>query len=1214
MRTRLLIFISFCLLPVFKINAQDVVIDADHFPDAVFRQWVSKNADADENGVLSQGEIENVTQIAFGASAVASLEGIQYFTKLTLLDVNGCKNLKTVDLSPFPLLEKAVFQFSGITSCTLAGNTSLKTLDLYYAKVPDLDLSSCVNLEDLNVSNSSLTSLDVSNNKKLLTLDCSWNSLLSQLDLSQNTSLESLDISNTSISAIDVSNNSQLTRLDISSTKISSIDLSQNTGLIELGFSQTKLSSPTQFDIFPDLKYLYCTSTKVPSLKLDQNANLEILRCGGTLIQTLDVTKNTKLRVLECPSTALTTLDLAQNTLLTELNINDCTIKNIDLSNNTSLSTLHADGGLEYPETGLDTLILTANVKLKYLYISDVRFKGVDLTKNAELLILEATQSALQHLNVDYCPKLKELRLYGCVGIEAINLSENGLLQSLNCASTSVVHLDLSKNPLLKSLSCSKTRITELSVVDNPKLESLYASDNRISEIDLSINELLVYLDLGRTDITTIDLSASQKLKSVSLVGTPLNTLVLGNEKPSLKTLILTSTRIDTLETSFLPSIIELYVDSTNLEYCDMTPMSKLSSFRCTMAPIRYLDLSKSESLAYLYANRCRLSNLDFSVTNRLSFASVFGNYTVQTVNRKNELDLSKLPGFDPERSRHWINAEREGDILRLKEGVDTTSYYYMTHFSPEGSEELVSNDSIRIGMKVEMEPIIADTVLLSISANDFEMVRDQAPTYTVSIEVPANSNVIDEPHDAVQLKIDLKKQGEEVPVSRLQYIDLPTVGPLGDPATGTFTLEAVAVLENYLTEAGTYDITYSLVNASDKKVYEGEYWVLKQGTPMTLTVREKVPYPVADPVILPEDDLVALGDKVSITCATPEAQIFYSLGKDVKPTFLYGDDTDLEITQGVTYVNAYTLYVDEDTSEVFSRKFKVAVEPVIFKPTSGYVEKGDTIYLSCATPGATIEFSMGEGVEPFELYEDTVIVITDDYTVLNAWAYFPDGDTTRIYTEEYNAKAPPGYVDGSEVYLPTNLQAFPSRDSVWLVWDAHYDHIYEAYVADSSSGEVVFEDTVSEFGLHTDFMLSGLEDGVYTWKVRVVGLEISPETIFDTVTEYVEGPNFRIDRSVSNGGLGPWLWEDGGIAGLLSKVVVYPNPSSGEFYLRFPSSLLSLGNPLVEVFSLQGMKLFSQEVSASPMYFNLQGLETGVFFLRISLREGSVSRRIVIF
>ncbi|MBQ3347530.1 MAG: hypothetical protein IJG39_10625, partial [Synergistaceae bacterium] len=58
----------------------DVEINATNFPDDTFRSYVSSNFDTDDNGVLSDSEIEGVTTIDVNYSGVSSLQGVEYFT------------------------------------------------------------------------------------------------------------------------------------------------------------------------------------------------------------------------------------------------------------------------------------------------------------------------------------------------------------------------------------------------------------------------------------------------------------------------------------------------------------------------------------------------------------------------------------------------------------------------------------------------------------------------------------------------------------------------------------------------------------------------------------------------------------------------------------------------------------------------------------------------------------------------------------------------------------------------------------------------------------------------------------------------------------------------------------------------------------------------------------------------------------------------------
>jgi Leucine-rich repeat (LRR) protein len=71
--------------PIKVYAADEVAIDETNFPDSVFRSYVETNFDTDGNGVLSSEEINAVTSIENSTEKYSSLQGIEYFTKLTSL-------------------------------------------------------------------------------------------------------------------------------------------------------------------------------------------------------------------------------------------------------------------------------------------------------------------------------------------------------------------------------------------------------------------------------------------------------------------------------------------------------------------------------------------------------------------------------------------------------------------------------------------------------------------------------------------------------------------------------------------------------------------------------------------------------------------------------------------------------------------------------------------------------------------------------------------------------------------------------------------------------------------------------------------------------------------------------------------------------------------------------------------------------------------------
>lgn len=62
-----------------------IAIDEAHFPDAEFRMYIAENCDDNEDGILSQEEVQNVTSLGYLPDAITSVEGIEYFSNLRTL-------------------------------------------------------------------------------------------------------------------------------------------------------------------------------------------------------------------------------------------------------------------------------------------------------------------------------------------------------------------------------------------------------------------------------------------------------------------------------------------------------------------------------------------------------------------------------------------------------------------------------------------------------------------------------------------------------------------------------------------------------------------------------------------------------------------------------------------------------------------------------------------------------------------------------------------------------------------------------------------------------------------------------------------------------------------------------------------------------------------------------------------------------------------------
>ena len=138
----------------------DVSIDAAHFPDANFRDYVKK-FDTDKDDMLSAAERESVTEIRVGGEDIECLTGIEQFPKLTDL-VCYENQLTSLDVGNCTALTYLQCDDNELTSLNVSNCTALTELHCSSNQLTSLDVSKCPALTDLACSSNQLTSLDVS--------------------------------------------------------------------------------------------------------------------------------------------------------------------------------------------------------------------------------------------------------------------------------------------------------------------------------------------------------------------------------------------------------------------------------------------------------------------------------------------------------------------------------------------------------------------------------------------------------------------------------------------------------------------------------------------------------------------------------------------------------------------------------------------------------------------------------------------------------------------------------------------------------------------------------------------------------------------------------------------------------------------------------------------------------------------------------------------
>ena len=190
----------------------------------------------------------------------ANIKTINTTNSPNVSDFNGISNgslQNFIGLSEQSKLQKFWASGSKIESYDFSKMTNLRDVNLASAAVKEIKGLSAAgaNLQVLQLSNTHVSSLDVSNNPNLTSIDLYNVKELTALDVTHNPNLTSLRVPMTSISTLDVSKCTKLTYLGVAHCKLSTLDIRNIPGLTTFyagsqsnsaGFSQMITVTMTQ--------------------------------------------------------------------------------------------------------------------------------------------------------------------------------------------------------------------------------------------------------------------------------------------------------------------------------------------------------------------------------------------------------------------------------------------------------------------------------------------------------------------------------------------------------------------------------------------------------------------------------------------------------------------------------------------------------------------------------------------------------------------------------------------------------------------------------------------------------------------------------------------------------------------------------------------------------------------------------------------------------
>lgn len=232
----------------------------------------------------------NVTGLDIKQLAARSLKGLEQVTikgnnKLSSVTLYNNGELKSVDVSNLPALESLGTYYSGkITTINTSNSPNLKAINATssnsltniegmednillenftapYTKLKKLDFTHYTKLKEVNIMSSSVEEIKglADAGANLTTLQLAQTHI-SSLDVSQNPNLTSIDLySVQELTALDVTHNPKLTSLRVPFTSITELKLTNNPELVRLKVSHCKLKK-LDITLLPKLKALYAGS------------------------------------------------------------------------------------------------------------------------------------------------------------------------------------------------------------------------------------------------------------------------------------------------------------------------------------------------------------------------------------------------------------------------------------------------------------------------------------------------------------------------------------------------------------------------------------------------------------------------------------------------------------------------------------------------------------------------------------------------------------------------------------------------------------------------------------------------------------------------------------------------------------------------------------------------------------------------------------------
>lgn len=424
-------------------------------------------------------------------------------------------------LKKCPNLEYLKLDSQQVTHCNASLCPKLKEFDAAQAvALRDVNLGGCSALKILNLTNTKIQALNLSDHQHLKTILLSFSDI-KQIDLQRCPQLQHVDVQWTSLPHLDLSNLGQLKHVVCHNmSHLSTLNLQGCHHLRILEAGRLKLLTSLDLSGLSKLEALECyDSENLRDLNLSQCHQLKQLGVAATALPTLDLTPHPQLEYLDCSETPISTLT-AEN--LPHLNIflaKSSNLHSLNLSNLPKLEIADCEGSHR-----LANFFLNNSQAVQVLNLADTSLSHVVLGNMPELLSVNCDDmQSLRKLSLYNCPKLQEVMASYSQELQTLDLSNRlPMLESICCREArNLAALSIGNcQATLKTVDIRCTAVSSLNVSYYTSLEKIDCdSASKLSELHVSGCRSLKSLNADATALLYLDASGLRELKKLSLCG-----------------------------------------------------------------------------------------------------------------------------------------------------------------------------------------------------------------------------------------------------------------------------------------------------------------------------------------------------------------------------------------------------------------------------------------------------------------------------------------------------------------------------------------------------------------------------------------------------------------------------------------------------------------------------------------------------------------------